>query len=586
MNTNPLSALRKIILDDDRKKFEELEQTVQKLQTLLAQRNLDKETLINGLAPVIGDVLQKGLVDSKDEMIEVFAPIVAPAIQKQISESQHEIIDALYPVIGKTIRKAVSESMKQLVDKVNQRIDATLKGGLLLKKIKAQVAGVSSAELVIRDAISFRIEQIFLIHKSSGLLIAHVSASEEESTVDEELISGMLTAIKHFVSQAFKASNHDLNEIQYGQHTIILEIANYYYLAFVVSGPVPPEFSREAQKLSERIHSIFYKKLREFNGDVTELVGIQRLLAAPLKEQREKIPQPEAKPTKPYLSYFLLIVALPLALFFVGKRIYHHFDDKKQEQAALLQLDTDPVLSSLRQSVEVDVKKRTIFLQGEAPSIQTVARYDTVLGKMPKIKTVQNRIRFVRPTDKIRRDIDQRMIRFRQVNELFPQFVIEKDQVVIEGIVPTLELKREIAQIIRGIEGVDFVINNMVLSEDEFSRQQQFLYRQILHFETTNWQFSENDTHLLDDVASRLKPFADFTLTIRGYTDDMGSVDENHLLSSRRAKTVEEYLIKKGIPQDHIVIEGLGWDFPIAPNDSEANRQQNRRVTFEITRRR
>lgn len=586
MSANPLHLLRKIILEDDRKKIEDLEQIVQKLQTQLVDKNIDKETLIEGLAPVIGDVLQKSLIDSTDEMIEVFAPIIAPAMRKQIMETQHEIIDALYPIIGKTIRKSVAESMKQLIDTVNRRIDATLRGGMFLKRIQARLMGVSDAELALKDALPFRIDQIFLIHKSSGLLIAQVSASEQEHTVDEELISGMLTAIKDFVTQAFKASNQDLNQIQYGDDTIILEEASHFYLAFVVSGPIPPNFSEKSQKLAERIHSIFHKKLRDFNGDAAELTGVQRLLTGSMREQEEKNAKTEVKPSKPYILYVMLFLGLPILLFFAGKKAYHHFNDQKIQQLVSTRLENDADLATVAPEIDLKIHQGQVILNGDIPSPRISARFDSVLREEPRVKNIINHLRYVRPSEKILQDIGRKLIRFRDVAELSPKFVIEKDHVFIEGTAPNSDVKREIGFVVREVEGVNFVINNMALSDDEFRILQQRFDRKIIPFEFNEAQLTEQQLAMLDSIPDLMQKFTGYVLYVRGFTDDQGTLDYNRILSEKRAKIVADYLNSKQIPASNLLVEGLGAFYPVGPNDTEENRRQNRRVTFELQRRR
>lgn len=71
-------------------------------------------------------------------------------------------------------------------------------------------------------------------------------------------------------------------------------------------------------------------------------------------------------------------------------------------------------------------------------------------------------------------------------------------------------------------------------------------------------------------------------IELSGHTDDRGSAVYNQDLSERRAKAVVDYLVKKGIPADRLKWAGYGLTQPIAPNNSSANRQLNRRTEFKI----
>lgn len=79
---------------------------------------------------------------------------------------------------------------------------------------------------------------------------------------------------------------------------------------------------------------------------------------------------------------------------------------------------------------------------------------------------------------------------------------------------------------------------------------------------------------------------ADATLqiTIQGHTDAIGPKRYNQVLSSKRAQAVANYLQNLGLSKERIVVHGLGGKKPMASNDTEAGRQQNRRVEFVITK--
>lgn len=71
-------------------------------------------------------------------------------------------------------------------------------------------------------------------------------------------------------------------------------------------------------------------------------------------------------------------------------------------------------------------------------------------------------------------------------------------------------------------------------------------------------------------------------IEISGHTDNKGSAEYNKKLSESRAKAVMDYLIKKGIAAGRMTYAGYGFERPMAPNDTDAGRQLNRRTEFEI----
>ena len=82
----------------------------------------------------------------------------------------------------------------------------------------------------------------------------------------------------------------------------------------------------------------------------------------------------------------------------------------------------------------------------------------------------------------------------------------------------------------------------------------------------------------LDRLASYLKDHPKERVLIEGNTDSTGSAEYNEKLSAARAQAVAQALELRGVPQDQYQTIGLGEAYPVASNDNEAGRQQNRRV--------
>lgn len=84
----------------------------------------------------------------------------------------------------------------------------------------------------------------------------------------------------------------------------------------------------------------------------------------------------------------------------------------------------------------------------------------------------------------------------------------------------------------------------------------------------------------------RLKEVLDtnpsMSLEIGGHTDSRGSAEYNARLSKNRAKSVVDYLIEQGISSERLTYKGYGMTDPVATNDTEEGRQENRRVEFKV----
>ena len=86
----------------------------------------------------------------------------------------------------------------------------------------------------------------------------------------------------------------------------------------------------------------------------------------------------------------------------------------------------------------------------------------------------------------------------------------------------------------------------------------------------------------VESLARILNKYPDTDILIEGDTDSSGSEDYNLKLSERRAQSVANYLMGLGVPSSRISMVGLGEMNPIASNDTDYGRQQNRRVEVAI----
>lgn len=87
----------------------------------------------------------------------------------------------------------------------------------------------------------------------------------------------------------------------------------------------------------------------------------------------------------------------------------------------------------------------------------------------------------------------------------------------------------------------------------------------------------------LAKIAGILAAHKGLKIEADGYTDSTGSEAFNQQLSEKRAMVTRDFLVQQGVPQDAIIFKGFGESGAIAPNDSEAGRQENRRVELVVT---
>lgn len=113
------------------------------------------------------------------------------------------------------------------------------------------------------------------------------------------------------------------------------------------------------------------------------------------------------------------------------------------------------------------------------------------------------------------------------------------------------------------------------------------IIEQTVILRTVNFEFNKDvltsdAKSALDQVAAGLASQPKLTVQIDGHTDSVGTAAYNLALSKKRAESVRAYLVSKGIDASRLAAEGYGKTKPIASNDTEAGRAENRRVEFQV----
>ena len=103
-----------------------------------------------------------------------------------------------------------------------------------------------------------------------------------------------------------------------------------------------------------------------------------------------------------------------------------------------------------------------------------------------------------------------------------------------------------------------------------------------LKFEFDKAFLRPQDKELLSRIAGILLTSHDYTISVNGHTDDVGSDAYNQRLSERRAQAVRDYLVQAGLPESILSVEGHGKALPLVAGRSEAARAQNRRVELGL----
>ncbi len=103
-----------------------------------------------------------------------------------------------------------------------------------------------------------------------------------------------------------------------------------------------------------------------------------------------------------------------------------------------------------------------------------------------------------------------------------------------------------------------------------------------IFFDYNSFDLQDKSKAELDELVQFMSENPEVQGEISGHTDNTGSAENNKVLSSNRAKSVYDYLVKAGVEASRLRFEGYGSSRPSASNDTEEGRAQNRRIEFKI----
>lgn len=196
-----LQRLKDIILEEETQKRLFLEQEVTSLK-----KEISPEYLNSRLEPIVSQKVD----EIRDNMSALSGEALGAAIRAQIRNNKEDIIDALYPIMGSLIQKYIQVELERLSDNINRQIDDTFSWKAIKREFLG-LFGIREKDQLMRAALVPVIEEGYVIYQNSGLLIGHYTRKD---TVDQDMIAGMLTAIKSFVEDAFQQKGGNLDMIE------------------------------------------------------------------------------------------------------------------------------------------------------------------------------------------------------------------------------------------------------------------------------------------------------------------------------------------------------------------------------------
>ncbi|MDR0310414.1 MAG: hypothetical protein LBJ21_02390 [Acidobacteriota bacterium] len=281
------------------------EKEMRRLRSLLLQPEIDKisdlEDRLNNYATkpnAISNVLAEAVVmrSSQDNMLNrAFEPIVESSFKTFLKKHPNDFINIVFPLIGSTIRRSISESFNSMLGSFSKSLEQSLSLRGIQWRFEALRSGKPFSEIVMLHTLVYRVDQVFLIHSETGLVLAH-AVNDGVTSKDADMISGMLTAVQDFARDCFDNENDSssLNSLKMDEYTIYIVRSPLAYLACMVRGTPPGDFLNGLSENLELILAECAHLFDDFKGDSDPFViankYLQDCLAQKFKDEDKSAP--------------------------------------------------------------------------------------------------------------------------------------------------------------------------------------------------------------------------------------------------------------------------------------------------------
>jgi outer membrane protein OmpA-like peptidoglycan-associated protein len=553
--------LKQLLVGDERKM---IQQIIDRLDSF----NIQSEELCELLPEAIRRSLQKG-----NKLTQAFIPLLNDTFKQSIEQDPNELTNALYALIGPATRKSVSEALKSMLQSFNSAMQSTFSWQGIKWRYESLVSGKSFSEVVLMHTLIYQVEQVFLIHKKSGLLLESAKL-ETVFLQDADMVSSMLRAIQDFVHDSFNLKdNESLNTLNIGELTVWVEECPDAVLALVIRGNAPESLREQFSEAIEAIHFQYKNELNEFEGDTEPFEYLKPDLESLLFQKTSE----KEKKSKPVIAIFILTAIAIIIFSFIGYKIWDSWkwSDYKEE------LEQAPGFII----IEDGHKDGKRYLSGFKDEY---AEYPKNLWKRSGYDSTDIILDFEPYQSNQSEFVIKRAKSVLKAPESV-NFDYNNGTLILKGYASQQWIDKaiEFALLINGVQSID--IERMKISDG----LQIDSVVNTIESTSINFQFNSNmlipgqekKVKMLLELMNKLSIIAGdkrIIIEIMGNTCSSGSELRNEKLSWNRARRFLEIIGQKNIKKIDFLLKGLGNKNPLVEEKSEEDKKKNRRVSFDV----
>lgn len=510
------------------------------------------------------------------QLPRVIQPVIDDSLKESVRKDPQALADAIFPALGPGIRKAISSTLMGMIQSLNQMLNHSFSIQGLKWRFEAFKTGRPFAEVVMLHTLVFRVEQIFLVHDRTGILLDHVMADGVVAQ-DPDLVSGMLTAIQDFVRDSFSGSpGDDIETLRIGaDQSVWVEKGDQAFIAAVIRGTPPVELRTLYREIVEEIHLKAGEALRSFGGDTGPFALFRETLRDGLQYREKK----EKKQINP-LVWLVLACFIAAGLALPGFWGYRLFEARQ---------DWERRLEKLRAQKGV-----VVVSARKAGDLYHISGLKDPLVADPMLPLTPDEQQDIQARWQPFYSLDPGFVFQRAQKILAPPpditLTFDRNMIIARGKATQAWIERfqHRAAAIPGVDGYDVsgIVNLDALALD----------RAMKRLEVLKIYFEHNRVELVagqdDALAAGLETIREIEqgmdrvgtpvrVTIRGHTDSSGAEPYNLKLSRARAEKIHGMFVEKGVSPGLMSVAGVGTRVRLKEESGQEDRRFNRAVTFK-----
>lgn len=565
-NNHAYEELRELIVKPEREGIAAIQDRLE---------NLEKRT--QDVSSVVAEAIQMRREKGDDEALaDALAPTIQETLRESVRRDPQVLADALFPVMGPAIRKSISETLRSMLESFNEALEHSLSWQGLKWRIESFRTGRPFAEIVMMHSLLYRVEQVFLIHRETGLVLSHVVAPTAASQ-DADMVAGLLSAIQQFARDSFTPEKTEtLGNMTFEELQIRVVTGPGAVIAAAIRGHAPESYSVAMDEALEDIQRFYGSALANFKGDAAPFRSAEDRIAKLLETQYREKPAEKQKPRA------AIIAGAVAAAILLTWGIYSTY----------LLVEWSRFLHQLRQQpgiVVVSYSKdgRTFHIQGfRDPLSEDPRQLISQAGLDPDRADLQLAPYY---------SLDDAIVAKRANALLDPPASVKltaKDGALdAAGAAPQLWITRfeERGHWIAGVSKLDesHLQNSTV---QELNSQKSAIESIALLFPLGRAELEPGQEATLAQAEKEIRNLVTqaahlgeaVSVDLIGHTDSTGVEAANLPLSQQRADQIRGSLLRNGVKEVNLRPRGVGTTQPLRSEETEDGRRLNRSVTFKI----